>query len=313
MAADRVVAAVDLGGTTMQSALVRADGSWTNAEQHGTPADRGAGAVLEALLELAGGLAEQAVARGLPCHAVGVAVPGLVDEEAGVARYAVNLGWREVPVARLLSERTGLPVAVAHDVRAAAQAEHLYGAGRGRRDWLFLALGTGIAGAMVLGGEAYGGAHWRGGEIGHAPVDPAGPPCPCGGHGHLEAIASAGALTRLHRERTGEAISAAELVRRAADGDAVAAALWGDAVAALARAIATCVALLDPELVLLGGGLAGAGERLLTPLRQAVAAQLPFTVAPPITTGALGRRAAVVGAGARAHALLGADALSGPP
>jgi glucokinase len=300
---DEVVVAIDVGGTTMRGALAREDGGLVETEERPTPADRGPEAVLEALLGLAGDLAGAAEPLRLRCRAAGVAVPGIVDEQAGVALSAVNLGWRELPVARLVSERLSLPVALAHDVRAAGQAEQLYGAARGHRDWVFIALGTGIAAAVVVRGEPYGGARWWGGEMGHTQVDPSGPPCVCGGQGHLEAIASAGALIRLYHERVGETISAEEISRRAASSDPTAAGLWRDAVAALARAIATYVALLDPELVVIGGGLARAGELLLEPLRRQVSAQLAFRESPPIARGELGADAAVVGAAMRGHAL----------
>ncbi len=302
MVDDEVVVAIDVGGTTMRGGLARRDASLLNVEERPTEAKKGPGAVLESLLGLAGDLAHKAAQLGLSCRGAGVAVPGIVDERAGVALKAVNLGWSEVPVARLVSERISLPVALAHDVRAAGHAEQLHGAARGHEDWVFIALGTGVAAAVVLGGVLYGGAHRRSGEIGHTQVDRHGPPCACGGRGHLEAIASAGALARLHAERTGKAISAEEISRRAAAGDAVASELWGNAVAALAQSIASYAAVLDPELVVIGGGLANAGELLLAPLRDELQAQLPFTEAPPIVPGLLGADAGVIGAAVHAYA-----------
>lgn len=283
------VAGIDVGGTAMKGGVIGPGGAVERAGSRPT----GRGDVLEGLAAFASELAPGAAA-------VGVAVPGLVDEATGVARGSVNLGWRDVPLRRLLQERLGLPVAVTHDVRAAARAEAAAGAGRGRSDWLLITVGTGVGGAVVVGGRPYAGAHGVGGELGHLVVDPDGPECACGARGCVEALASAAAVER----RYGEAVPAEEVVARAAKGDEAAAAVWREAVEALAAGLAAAVVMLDPELIVVGGGLAGAGAALFDPLAEELRRRLPFLAAPPVVPAALGPDA-----GWRGAALLASESV----
>src|SRR5207245_1934226 len=137
--------------------------------------------------------------------AAGVAVPGIVDAERGVAVYAANLGWSDVPMRALLSERLdGVPVALGHDVRTGGLAEGRIGAGKGSDRFLFVPLGTGIAGAIGINGTVEAGAHGFAGEIGHVVVRPGGIPCPCGQRGCLERMASASAVSQAWAAASGD-------------------------------------------------------------------------------------------------------------
>jgi glucokinase len=230
-----------------------------------------------------------------------------VDEARGVALRAVNLPWRELPLADVVAERCGLPVVLSHDVRAAAAAEAALGAGRGIADLLFVAIGTGIGGAVVAGGRPYGGAHGHAGEIGHTVVEPDGPPCACGARGCVEALASAAAIERGYAEAgAGDGASAREVAALAAAHDPAARAVWDRAVAALAAGLADAVALLDPELIVVGGGLAEAGPPLFEPLAAALAARMTLAAPPPVVAAELGAEA-----GCRGAALLAWRALAG--
>ncbi len=186
---DNVVVALDVGGTGMKCALVRPDGTVHHEERHPTLAARGPEAVTQNILEVAAGLAGKARADGFQPVAVGIAVPGVVDEENGVAVWSSNVGFRDVPLRNLIEKRVGLPAALGHDVRVGGIAEARLGAGRGQRHVLFAAIGTGIAAALVVNGAGYHGAHGAAGELVHIIVRPGGPPCPCGQIGCLEAIA----------------------------------------------------------------------------------------------------------------------------
>jgi len=291
------VVAVDVGGTSIKAARVSAAGELADARQVPTPVADGPQAVVAAVRELVAPLAEGA-------SAVGVVVPGVVDVPAGVARYAANLGWRDVPLARLITDDTGLPVALEHDVRAAGIAERRVGRLAGARDALVLVIGTGIAGVVVAGGDAVRGATALAGEIGHVPVYPDGETCACGQRGCLETYASAGAIARRYAVRTGVARSAEEIVGRLSDdADADAAVVWGDAVAALGLALATYTLLLDPEVIVLSGGLAGAGAVLRDGVVAALTGRLLWRPAPPVELSSLAGRA-----GLRGAALLAWDA-----
>lgn len=344
------VLAVDVGGTMIKSLVLRPDGAVVLRERTPTLADAGPDAVISRIAACCAGLAARTVAAtGSPPNALGLAVPGVVDEAAGVARFAANIGWHDAPLAELFRERLGLPVAVVHDVRSAGAAELVLGAGRDSRDFLLVQIGTGIAGALVLGGRPYAGAHGLGGELGHVTVDPAGEPCGCGGRGCLEAVASAAAIARRYRQRVGSpavgspaagspavgspgvgsrgvaspgagssgvgspgagaagvgssGVTAAEVAERAAAGEAAAGQVWDEAVAALAAALAWYQGVLDPDLIVLGGGLASAGPVLLSPLRRRLQALLTFQKMPRLAISALGEEAACHGAALAAWAL----------
>jgi glucokinase len=299
-----VVVALDVGGTGMKCALVRPDGGTVHAERHRTGAERGPSAVVASILDVAEGLAAKARADGLTPLALGVVVPGVVDEATGTAVWSANLGFRDVPLRALLGTRLGLPTALGHDVRAGGIAEARLGAGRGTRHVLFVAIGTGIAAAHVVDGSAFAGAHGAAGELGHIVVRPGGPRCGCGALGCLEAVASAAAVGRRYTALTGAAATAADVVDRAVGGEEAARQVWRETVEALADGLAIAQALYDAEVVVLGGGLAEAGADLLDPLGTALRRRLTFQTVPRLRRAALGDEAGCLGA-----ALLALDAL----
>jgi glucokinase len=237
-------------------------------------------------------------------RAVGVGVPGIVDAERGIGLDSANLGWRNAPVAAHLGAALGLPVAVRHDVAAAGSAELRRGAGRGARDALFVVIGTGIAGAVLAGGALVAGGAGQAGEIGHIRIRPTGPRCGCGARGCLETFASARAIAVAYTERTGRPVAGAADVLAVLPTDADARAVWADAVAALADGLLITQAVLAPELVVLGGGLASAGSALLDPLAAALHERATVQVVPRLLVAELGERAGVVGVGMAARELL---------
>ncbi|GAA3229397.1 ROK family protein [Streptomyces thermocoprophilus] len=243
---------------------------------------------------------------GEPASAAGVAVPGIVDERQGVAVYSANLGWRDLPLRELLTQRLGgIPVALGHDVRAGGLAEGRIGAGRGADRFLFVPLGTGIAGAIGIDGRVEAGAHGCAGEIGHVVVRPGGVSCPCGQRGCLERYASAAAVSEAWARACGDPdADAADCAKAVASGDPNAVRIWRDAVDALADGLVTALTLLDPGTIVIGGGLAEAGETLFTPLRDAVSKRLTFQSRPPLVAAALGDTAGCLGAGLLAWDLL---------
>jgi len=292
-----VVVALDVGGTGMKCALVRPDGTVHHAERHPTLASRGPAAVTANILDVAAGLAARARADSLTPIAAGVAVPGVVDERNGVAVWSSNVGFRDVPLRDLVSDRLGVPAALGHDVRVGGLAEARLGAGRGEPHVLFMAIGTGIAAAHVVDGKAFAGAHGAAGEVGHVIVRPGGPPCGCGMRGCLESVASASAIGRRYAERSGIAgATAFDVAARSAAGEPLAEAVWRDAVEALADGLLTAQALYDAGIVVLGGGLAEAGDALLRPLRIALDQRVTFHRMPEIVRAALGDTAGCLGA-----------------
>jgi glucokinase len=289
------VIALDVGGTTIKVATV--DRQCTVIASRSVPTGRrdDADAVVERIIATAADQRADAEQHGQTVHAAGVVVPGIVDEDRGVAVVAANLGWRDVPFRALLEERLGLPVAFGHDVRAGGLAEGSLGAAQGVRDYLFLAVGTGIAAAVVLDGQPYAG-HGYGGEIGHLVVDPDGPQCGCGAWGCLEAIASAAAIAEHYAARSGERVDASVVCERVVAGDRDARAVWREAVDALATALAAYVSLLAPELVVVGGGRAAAGATMLGPLERELDRRLTFQRRPKFVVAQLGEQAGALGA-----------------
>jgi glucokinase len=294
-----VVVACDVGGTGIKAGLVDAAGRVHRAVTVPTPVVDGDGdATAKAVLDRLAGLVADLSAAGAAgaVAGVGVIVPGLVDAAAGMALYAENLGWKDVPFTARLAEATGLPVAFDHDVRAAGAAEQRFGAGRGHRDVAFVPIGTGISAALVLDGRPYAGGGWAG-EIGHIDVG-SGLTCPCGARGCLETVASAAAIARRYTSRSGRSVAGAlEVASRLGDGDADARAVWDEAVDALAFVLAVTAAVAAPELIIIGGGLSGAGDVLLEPLRRGVAARVtPPQRQPELVPAALGEQAGLLGA-----------------
>ncbi|MBQ0847439.1 ROK family protein [Streptomyces sp. BH-SS-21] len=303
----RHVIALDVGGTGMKAALVGADGELLHQARRSTGRERGPDSVVESILAFAADLRAHGEDHlGEPAAAAGVAVPGIVDADRGIAAYAANLGWRDVPLRKLLSERlSGAPVALGHDVRTGGLAEGRIGAGRGADRFLFVPLGTGIAGAIGIDGRVEAGAHGFAGEIGHVVVRPGGAPCPCGQHGCLERYASAAAVSEAWAEASGDRdADAADCAKAVESGAPRARAVWQDAVDALADGLVTALTLLDPRVLIIGGGLAEAGETLFTPLRAAVERRVTFQKLPSIVPAALGDTAGCLGAGLLAWDLL---------
>ncbi len=311
----RHVIALDVGGTGMKAALAGPEGELLHRARRPTGRENGPGAVVAGILDFAAELRAYGVERfGESAVAAGVAVPGIIDEAHGTAVYAANLGWRDVPLRALLAERLGgIPVALGHDVRTGGLAEGRIGAGRGADRFLFVALGTGIAGAIGIDGRVEAGAHGFAGEIGHVVVRPGGDACPCGQRGCLERFASASAVGQAWAAACGDpAADAADCAKAVESGDARAIAVWQDAVDALADGLVTALTLLDPGVLIIGGGLAEAGETLFTPLRDAVRRRVTFQKLPEIVPAALGDTAGCLGAGLLAWDLTGDASPSAP-
>ncbi|NVI92248.1 ROK family protein [Actinomadura sp. BRA 177] len=286
---------LDVGGTSMKAAIV--DGPTVLATES-CPTDRTD--PVGGILDFAAHLSSRATSLGSPAEAAGIALPGIVDESRGTAVHSANLGWRDVPMLHLARERLGIPVAIGHDVRTGGLAEAVLGAGRDTDDFVFMAIGTGIAAALILNGAPYPGTLGWSGEIGHVVVRPNGADCACGNQGCLETYASASAISR----RYGGLIPAEEVIARAAREDDRAKQVWSEALDTLADGLAATTLLLDPSLLVIGGGLAQAGEKLLKPLISRLATRLKFRVPPRLQLTELDDQAAVKGATILAARLL---------
>lgn len=284
--AGRVAVGVDVGGTTIKAVLARSDGSIVAERRCDTPTPDPTGeGVVSAVAEL---VAELSPGRPVP---TGVVVPGIVDETTGTAVLSANLGWRDLPMRDQLGQRLATTVAFGHDVRAGGLAEARWGAARDAAGEVtaFVPIGTGIAAAILLGDRAVVSGGWAG-EIGQVVLSSG----PFEGE-RMERIASASAIAR----RAGCA-SAREVVELMASGHVRARQVWRDAITVLADSLAVLTATIGPRLIVIGGGLAGAGDLLLGPLARDLSDRLGPLRTPTLRLAALGDRAAALGAAALA-------------
>lgn len=266
---------IDFGGTTIKSAVVQegkllARGAVIDTQQH-----PGAEALIDEILRVI------AILRsGHPeVAAVGVGLPGFVDSVNGVVHALTNVpGWREVPLRALLAESTGLPVIIENDAKAMAYGEWKYGAAQNHRHVLCITLGTGVGGAMILDGRLYRGAQLAAGEIGHASIDYRGAPGPYHNPGDLEEFVGnhqiAQRAAQLYRE-AGRAVpleqcTPRDLQEAGLAGDAIALGLWDSIGTEIGCAFVNAIWLLNPDAIVVGGGVAQAGDLLFDPIIRTI-------------------------------------------
>jgi glucokinase len=299
---------LDVGGTKIAGGVVTESGRILDRTRVPTPPDSQA-ATLAAVVAVLDELRD----RNPGVEAIGLGAAGLVEWPGGVARWAPHNSYRRMELRRILHERTGLPTSVDNDANAAAWAEARFGAGAAGGDLVLVTVGTGIGGGLVLDGHIHHGQHGFAGELGHMIVDPDGDRCACGNRGCLEAMASGSTLGRLGREAaagdpsgrlatlaggpglvTGEVVFAA-----ASEGDKAALALFERVGHWLGVGIASLVTIFDPDLVVVGGGVAATGELLLAPARASFERYVharEHRDLPPVVPARLGADAGLVGA-----------------
>lgn len=313
----RYAVGIDLGGTNIAAGLVDENYAILEKASVKTRAPRPAGEITADMAELVRTLTARA---GVRADAVGIGSPGIVAD--GVVRFAGNLKFTNVPLARMMEEALGLPCSVGNDANAAALGEHVAGAGKGADSLVMVTLGTGVGGGIVEHGRILEGFNGAGGELGHVTLFPDGRHCPCGKRGCLEAYCSATALiadtAAAMEQHPGSVI--AELVggdraningKTAFDamrrGDAAGREVVNRYIHWLGLGLSSIVTLLQPQIVALGGGIAREGETLLAPLREVVyknAYYDPDTPRTALMQAALGNDAGIVGAAALGFGLL---------
>jgi glucokinase len=257
---DPNVIGVDVGGTKILAGLVTRDGTVLAHREHSTPVESET-ALLDGLETAVREFLDESVV------AVGFGIPSQIDQRAGIALGSVNIPLRGVPFRDRMAQRLDLPVGIDNDANAAAIAEWAVGAGRGTTDMVMLTLGTGVGGGLILGGRPFRGWFGAGAEIGHMVIVHGGLRCRCGGYGHLESYASGKAADELAAAAFGPAADAHRLVRLAREGDARAIELLKDVGEHLGSGLASLVNIFNPELIVVGGGFAAAGEFLFGPAK----------------------------------------------
>lgn len=298
-----VVLAVDIGGTTVKGAVFDRFGEVIARETTRTFAI--SGDAYASVLDLATSLYSTAVDAGFAPVGIGLASPGLVDPASGTVLFAGNLGWDDLPLRERLESAFLIPVHVGHDARMAAIAERAARASRGTDEnsagtsldnAIVIPIGTGVSAAVVTSGMLVEGATGAAGELGHMPVIPHGELCVCGQHGCIEAYASGVTILSRYRQRGGTLASSTQAVASSIDTDPIAAEVWADAINALAIGITALTAVLDPAVIVVGGGVSAAGDALLVPLREQVEARLGWRSTPRIEQSVLVAQGGLIGA-----------------
>jgi glucokinase len=305
----RHVFGIDVGGTNLRVALGSDSGEILDRRHRETHPEASAS---EGIRTLAAMMAELAAAHGLAMSdfgSAGMGVPGPTDPVKGILFDPPHLpGWHNVPAASMLEQATGVSTHLENDAQLAAYGEFYRGAGRGSGHLVFVTISTGIGGGIVIDRKLYSGAGGTAGEVGHVIVDPDGPLCSCGRKGHLEALASGTSMARIASERiaAGESSSLAALekitaqdIGDAADaGDRLALSILEDAGWLLGRSFGGLLNILDPEMLVLGGGVIQIGARLLDHLYAGIKEQAFESTYSHvrITTAELGQDAGLIGA-----------------
>lgn len=314
-AAEPCVVGVDLGGTKILSLVLAPGGRIIGRDRRPTEASQGPEAVIHRIVASVRQAIAEASLREADLKGVGISAPGPCDLRRGVVTHPPNLpGWHDVPLEQLMREALHVPTLLENDANAAAYGEHRFGAGRAYRHMIFITISTGIGGGIIIDGSIYRGASGAAGEVGHMTLEENGPPCGCGGRGCLEALASGSAIAReagtlLTQGRCpllarllseGQPLDAESVHLAAQQGDADARAVIERAGRYLGLGLANLINTLNPQGIILGGGVCEIGAMFLDPARD-VARERAFAQSfadVSIVEGELGDQAGALGVAA---------------
>jgi glucokinase len=285
--ARKILVGVDLGGTSLLAVATNNKGKILGRKKRKTNAEEGAGAVLKRIERTIRDAVHEAGAKLSNVRAIGIGAPGPLNPKTGVILHAPNLGptWNDLPLAAHLSKELGCPVYLGNDVNVGAIGEHALGAGRGHKNLVAIFVGTGIGGGLILNGCLYQGVRYTAGELGHTVLQADGPLCGCGKQGCAEAMASRTAIERDIRaqidagsasvvpellEKAGSTMMTSSIIEQALDAqDPVVTSVMAQAEYYMGLLVANIVNMLDPEVIVLGGGVVERlGERYLEPVRE---------------------------------------------
>ena len=307
---------IDLGGTNIAVGLVNKEMALIAKKSTRTLSQRPSEEIASDMANLCLSLCEEQGIAISDVASIGIATPGIAEEATGMVVYSCNLPFRNFPIAKLISEKTGVScVKIANDANAAAFGEAVAGAAKGTKNSIMVTLGTGVGGGIILDGKIYSGFNAAAGELGHIVIEIDGAPCGCGRQGCWEAYSSATALARMTREKIEECrASGRETImtrapkisgRTACDamraGDAAAKEVYDKYVKYLASGLATVINIFRPEVISLGGGVSGEGQSLIDDLLPLVRKEQHGNISTDLRIAKLGNDAGIIGA-----AMLGA-------
>ena len=287
---------IDLGGTQIKSSMVTASGEVKDVRRTPTPQNDPSGQQSIAVLSE---LILEYKSQYPNLEAVGLVVPGLVDAQNGISLYTGTLGWRNLDIAKQISDRTGIPVALEHDVTAGGLAELKVGVARGLERGVVIQIGTALAAAFIIDGKIFH-PHPSVGEVGHAPL-PNNRPCVCGKTGCVEMTVSGGALARNYKALTGKDATAFEMLELQAQGDAPARELLEEFLSGLAFLITWLASSIAPQAVVISGGIALAKDFLVSGLEKELDNRIGIQLRPEIRISELSGDSGCIGAGMVAY------------
>ena len=274
---------IDVGGMSIKAGLVDEEGNILFKHSCPTGVERGYVAVIRDIAQLGLATVEKAGRRMDEVKAIGIGIPGIMDQRTGIIPFCTNLAWHDVPIIEEMKQYTDLPVYVDNDATVAGLAESVKGVSAGTKDSVFVTLGTGVGGGVIMNGKVFSGAHGVASEIGHMVTVAGGLPCTCGKRGCWERYASATALIRAGRVLCAEkpsctlmkhvdgdirTITAKDVIDLAMAGDADCVKIFDDYIYHLVVGLTNLINVYDPEVIVLGGGVSHCGDFLLNAVRS---------------------------------------------
>ncbi len=304
---------IDVGGTGIKVGVVNGEGRILAHGETPTGVGRPYEDIIGDMAKCMLAVMEKAGAGAEDVGSIGVGIPGVADQKTGVVVFCTNMGWSNIPLREELQKYLNKPVYIDNDATVAGFAESVAGVSKGCHSSVFMTLGTGVGSGIVIGGRPWSGFHGVGGELGHIPMDIGGEPCSCGNYGCLERYCSATAVIRMGRQAMlqhpdsmmydlcgGDVnnLTAKMVFDAAKEGDDVAMKVFNRYVDYMCKAIYTIIAFLDPEMIVLGGGLSKAGDFLLNAIRERIPRYLLFKTLPysKVEIAKLGADAGIIGA-----------------
>ncbi len=291
---------IDLGGTNLKAGLFDAYHRLRYKEVLSTASYSCQEELVQAIVSLVQSICSKHAIAMRGVSGVGIGVPGPVDVKAGIVHFFPNIpGWKNVPLQTILQKRLRLPVVLDNDANVMALAEYVEGAARGSRNAVCVTLGTGVGGGLILDGKLFRGSFYAAGEIGHMPLNESGPDCNCGGAGCLESYVGNKRILAKASRAFKRDISLEELSVMAHRGNRKAAAIWQDAGEKIGLALSSVVNLINPDCIVIGGGVANAGSVLFDPIKETILlrAMLPQAKQVKVVKAKLGNDAGLIGAG----------------
>jgi len=290
---------IDLGATRVKIGLVDQKGRVLARREVGTPFNAKRTELISILVGNIDYIIKESRFNRRDIAGIGIGVPGPVDSKRGIVRYFPNIkGWENVALKSILQRRLGLKVNLDNDVNAMTLAEHKFGAGKGAANLVCLTLGTGVGGGIILNGELYRGSTMVAGEIGHIPINEKGPRCNCRGYACIERYVGNRYILSRARKILGKGITLRRIDKLAKKGNRKAIGIWADVGRKLGVMLTGVVNLLNPDKIIIGGGVSKAGELILKPLRQELKARAMKDPAAhvKIVRAKLGTDAGIIGA-----------------